>query len=144
MNPLKRRLIGALVGLARATDGNTHLITADSTETILECLRAEPDSEETLLALLARVDHAKRQMVPDCFHCANPCGRTASYDLSLIGEEPPEVQAAKHAILNELFSLAQIQPDADQTGKLYNGLVLIGMEGYSADEIRTLFQMDLP
>ncbi len=140
MDCLQCRLIGALVGLARATDGNEHLITPDSTAVVLDSLAANPSGEEELKDLLARVDEAKKKMVPDCFLCANPCGRTDSYDLSRIDQEEWDVREVKLRILAELRDLYEGNIDTDLELLLYRGLIAIGLEGYSAEELYVLFR----
>lgn len=139
MQSLKTELIGALVGLARATDGNEHLISKDSTTAILTCLNAAPSNQEELHFYLNLVDEVKQKMVPDCFHCANPCGRTSAYDLSALDKEPPEIQQAKLAILSRLYALAKDDENPDRSPLLYRGLIALGLDGYTAEELINIF-----
>lgn len=135
MEPLPGNLIGALIGIARATDGNEHLITKESTALLLECLAASPATEEELNTLLSKINALKRSMVPDCFRCANPCGRTDAYDCSRIDAEPESVRNAKYDILSKLQTLSGKPLDRSAEQSLYHWLIALGMEGYSAEEL---------
>lgn len=140
MDSLQSKLIGALVGLARATDGNPHLITAEVTAVVRECLKASPSGEEALQYFLRRVEEAKKHMVPDCFLCANPCGRTSAYDLSRIDQAEPDIRNVKFRILRELQESAEGELEKPQENLLYRGLIAIGMEDCSAEELYSLFR----
>lgn len=139
MDFFRKTLIGALVGLARATEGNEHLITPDSTAAILDCLSASLSDEAEYRQLLGRVEEAKRKMVPDCFLCANPCGRTSAYDLRQIGLEPSDVQEVKAQILEKLLSIPQTPLDEAAERCLYRGLICLGLEGYTGKELHDIF-----
>lgn len=129
MDPLKTYLICQLIGLARGTDGNEHLISEHSTAVIRACLAATPACDEELAHFLSRVEEAKRAMVPDCFLCANPCGKTAAFDLSELENMPSDVRNAKHEILNGLLHAnAETREQA-----LYRGLIALGTEGLSPE-----------
>lgn len=134
MDSLQQRLIGELIGLARATDGNEHLITADSTALVLACLAARPADEDQLQSHLRRVEEIKRSMIPDCFLCANPCGRTGPYNLAQLRREPEDIRQAKQRILEAL-----LQANGQTTeAALYQGLIAIGMEGLTPDFLDSL------
>lgn len=132
MGPLKMKLVGALVGLARATDGNEHLISEQSTSLLVRCLAAEPADEDELRILMDQVETVKRSMVPDCFHCANPCGKTAAYDLALLEQEPENLRSIKLRILKGLCGT----PVPERL--LYQGLIALGLEYPEAAQLQTL------
>lgn len=122
------RVLGALIGLARATDGSEHLINADATGLIINAFRSEGTEAE----LLRRIAEEKAKMVPNCLTCANPCGRTSDYDVSRLQLEPPEIRAEKERILALLHALAA-SFSRRHDSLFYKGLALIGIEGLSAD-----------
>lgn len=133
------RVLGALIGLARATEGNEDLISDYTTALIVDAFR-DTDNEQSLLW---RIAQEKAAMVPNCMTCANPCGRTSDYDVTRLEAEQADVLAVKHRILTGLHKLA-----ADFTGVhsslFYKALSLIGIEGLSlhylssvADEIES-------
>lgn len=135
----EKLLIGELVGLARATEGNEHLITDEVTQVITDTLSANAIGEEDFPVFRERIENTKRLMVPDCFLCACPCGRTSAYDMSRIEQETPEIRAVKERILSQLKALSAAQPGTERDTRLYRGLIAIGLEGYSADELWSIF-----
>ena len=135
----EEKLLGQLVGLARATDGNEHLITAPVTEIIAEILRADVRNEAEFTVYSGKIDAAKRELVPDCFLCANPCGRTAPLDLKTLEGESRQVREIKFAILDQIRILAGSERSRETDLKLYRGLVILGLEGYSPEELTALF-----
>ena len=135
----EEKLLGQLVGLARATDGNEHLITEAVTEIIAEILMANVSSEAHYAAYSSKIVAAKREMVPDCFLCTNPCGRTAALDLKTLEGESQQVRETKFSILGELRTLARSERSQEADSKLYRGLVILGLEGYSPEELTALF-----
>ena len=135
----EEKLLGQLVGLARATDGNEHLITVPITDMVADILRAEVCSEAQYCAYSVKIDAAKREMVPDCFHCANHCGRTAALDLKVLAEESQAVRQTKFAILDEIRNLSGTERSKETDLKIYRGLVILGLEGYSPEELYALF-----
>lgn len=139
MTVWEEKLLGELVGLARATEGNEHLITESVTEILAEILIAEVSDEAQYAAYSGKIDAAKQEMVPDCFHCANPCGRTAALDLKTLENESRQVREAKLAILDAIRTIARSARSRETDLKLYRGLVLLGLEGYSSEELTALF-----
>ena len=140
MTNWEEMLLGELVGLARATDGNEHLITQAVTEMIAEVLRANVRSESGYHAYSGKIDAAKREMVPDCFLCANPCGRTSALDLKNLKGESQQIQETKLAILSKIRTISCAERSQDDDLKLYRGLVILGLEGYSPEELTALFE----
>lgn len=136
---LRDRVIGALIGLARATDGNEHLISASATAAVLEGLAATKTGADadngTLEALLGRVEEEKRKMVPDCFLCANPCGRTSDYDLRLLEKADEEIRMLKNRILTGIQCIAAAVPANNDHSIFCKALVVIGMDDYTAEEL---------
>ena len=128
----RRKLIGELVGLARATDGNEHLITPESTAVLRRCLTACGGELEDAKELLSLVDRAKREMVPDCFLCASPCGKNSAYDVSELASAPSQIRALKEGLLSGAIRLAGQEGGWEEDLLLYQALILVGME--AADE----------
>lgn len=86
-------LLGALVGLARATTSEPK---TDDTDEVLNAglrLAAQPDApEERLQRMLAIVQTEKHRVAPGCATCAMPCGNTNDYDFVRLWAAP-EVSA---------------------------------------------------
>lgn len=132
------RLMGELIGLARATEGNEHLISDESTAVIVECLSALASQNEAVLEhLLQRVDGEKRRMVPGCFQCAAPCGRNNAYDLRLLQQEEPEQRDLKMQLLSSLPALA-VRCGAEAAELYYPALIALGIEGIDPEILRSL------
>lgn len=135
---LRARLMGALIGLARATDGNEHLITESATAAVVDSLAAPEDAGAQILeALLERVGEEKRKMVPNCFSCASPCGRTSDYDLSRLNLASEEVASLKRELLRGIRAIARLEqrPEGAESF-LYKALIVVGMEDWNADMLR--------
>ena len=113
-------LFGEMIALARITDGNEHLITPDSTALLRRCLSRMASGTADAQVLAKEIVAQKQKMVPDCFRCANPCGKTFPYDL---GELPEgEFRDLKVAILDGLCVKADVQEDL-----LYRALTVVSL-----------------
>ena len=126
---LYNKLVGELIGLARATDGNEHLITPNITKLIRQCLGIDQSDETQIDHLIIEVIAAKKTMVPDCFYCANPCGRTNSYDMDALKDEPELIQKPKKVILEKLRTCHESTSERS----LYRGLIAVGLDGATSD-----------
>lgn len=144
---LQDKLTGALIGLARATDGNEHLISDTSSAVILEGLfatLAKSDYDAAALEhLCARAEEEKRKMVPDCFTCASPCGRNNDYDMSRLWNADENIRSLKSLILFGIRGIASRAYHAAALGHhdrnvenfLYKALIVIGMDDYGMDDL---------
>lgn len=122
---MRDRILGELIGLARCTENNEHLISASTTSLVLEALACADG------ALLPRIEAEKRRMVPDCFACASPCGRNNAYDVSRI---PEMEKAEKQRIMAALSALCRpLSREGERT--LYHLLILLGVEGLDSEEL---------
>ena len=113
-------LLGRLVGLSRATEGNEHKVTAATERLVLNGLAALPcpgvsaeacpsSAELTRLAeLSAAVHRAKRQLIPLCFDCAAPCGRNEDYDPDTFAALSAEARALRLSLLTAARALAKV------------------------------------
>lgn len=138
----KNALTGALIGLSRATygdtkpDGRTWRLLAEG----LAALGGEAE-EETLENLTLRVREEKKRLVPRCSICASPCGRNADYDMALLESDPAEALALKAAILAEALALAA-KPGSggEEEGRfLAKALFALGEE-WDADQLRPILE----
>lgn len=139
---LRDRLIGALIGLARAADGSEHLITPSVTKVIVEGLAATDEAE--LEALIRRAEFEKRQMVPNCFTCAMPCGRTSDYDMRKLHTAEEDVRELKSVILRGIRNLAAKEVcDISVERFFYKALFAIGMDDWGTKELQPIImEMD--
>ena len=144
MNPINHTLfdtlMGAIIGLARATEGNEDLITESTDRTMQDALAMEIDADETaLFDMLDRIRDEKRKLVPNCFDCAMPCGRTSDFDMNMLANETPALQKAKIELLALLQALAKNAPLDAQTMRIfYQALNFIGYDGATTEQIHKL------
>ena len=121
-------LLGEMISLARITDGNEHLITPSSTALLRQCLAQIRSGTADVSALCRRIAEEKRNMVPDCFRCANPCGKTFPFDM---GELPEgEIRQLKYAIIDALCRGPQVEESL-----LYRSLTVISLADYGPEDL---------
>ena len=141
---LQDKLTGMLIGLARATENNDHLLTDSTAAIVVEglCTAATADAE-TLLRLVERVDEEKRKLVPDCYTCTSQCGRTSEYDMNNLQNANEDVRSLKSLILFGIRGLAACAYHAAALGYkdhtihklLYKALFSIGMDDWGMNEL---------
>ena len=107
---LQDELTGALIGLARATVGDT-LATEETWNVIITGLFATLTNvsfdDAAIREQIAAVHRAKDALVPQCQSCGAPCGRNDDYDLRQLWEEPDEdIRSLKSLILFGLRGMA--------------------------------------
>ena len=102
------KLTGMLIGLARAAEGNEDLISSSTDKAVLEGLSAVFTDAgcDAIAALIAQVQEEKRRLVPNCFGCAAPCGRTSDYDMKQLWTADEDIRSLKVLILMSLRSMA--------------------------------------
>lgn len=120
-------VLSALVALARAAEGNEWNITADTRELITEAINDDGGNTESLLK---RIEGERKRLVPDCFHCASPCGRTAPYDLEGLINADEETKKAKQLLISNLKEAAGKGDDL-----IFRVLYAIGRDDWSAEEL---------
>ena len=135
---LQDQLTGALIGIARASSGNEHLLTKEITSLIIESLFATLTNvnfdNDSLKALLERAKAAKQSMVPDCASCASSCGRTDDYDMRELWTAQEDIRSLKSLILFGIRGVAAYAYHAAVLGYhdstvedfLYKALFVIG------------------
>ncbi len=99
---LQDELTGALIGLARATEGNEHLVNETTDKLILEGLFSTITNvnfnNETLMTLIDRVELEKERLVPKCFECASACGRNDNFDMQSLWQADEDIRSLKSLI----------------------------------------------
>ena len=144
---LQDRLTGALIGLARATDGNEHMLSASTADVVVEGLFATLTNvnfdNDALLAILDRVDAEKRKLVPECYKCAASCGRNNDYDMQKLWNAQEDIRSLKSLILFGIRGVAAYAYHAAVLGYrdetvhkfLYKALFAIGMDDWGMEEL---------
>ena len=143
---LQDQLTGALIGLARATDGNEHMLSDTTAAAVVEGLFATLTNvnfdNDALRALLARVEEEKRKLVPECFRCSS-CGRTENYDMAKLWNADEDIRSLKSLILFGIRGVAAYAYHAAVLGYrdeaihkfLYKALFAIGTEDWGMEEL---------
>ena len=125
---LQDELTGALIGLARASDG--HQPTSSTHKAMIEGLFTTLTNvnfnEETILSQIKTVRQEREALIPGCSGCASPCGRNDEYDMTRLWTADEDIRSLKSLIL---FGLKGVAAYA------YHALVL----GYSDEEVNNFF-----
>lgn len=126
---LQDELTGALVGLARATDGGAYV--SDSTwkvtiEGLFATVTNVSFNDETLQVLIDRVHVEKHTVVPQCSACGAPCSRTDDYDMKMLWEADEDIRSLKSLILFGIRGMAAYA---------YHAMVL----GYTDEALKKFF-----
>ena len=138
MDQLWNELLGAVIGLARASEGNEAELTAETHDALLAGLSAASEDGEAVIAACVRRIHAEKQrIIPNCYACAMPCGRTADYnmeDLRLgIGDAPALRALILAGLRSAAPALRQAGAPSEDMATVYSGLITVGLDGLSAD-----------
>ena len=128
---MKDKLLGALVGLARAMDESN--MGAAPLAAMVQGLTAL-DSGTGLEEALDALRRAKHTAVPDCAVCQNPCGRTADLDVQELESLPPELRDAKQALLSAAIRYAR-QCEHPSLSLLTQALFAVGYAWFTQEEI---------
>ena len=127
---LQDALTGALIGLARAVEGNEHQVNEGTRRLLMEGLFTTVTNvnfnNETITALTERVNTEKKRLVPDCAGCGSACGRNENYDMQKLWNADEDIRSLKSLIL---FGIRGVAAYA------YHAAVL----GYTDDEISDFF-----
>lgn len=125
-------LVGRLVGLVRAAEGNEDLVDAGTMDLIREALAGD---DSRIADLEARIAAEKRRLAPDCITCAVKCGRTDDWDPSSLDEDGDEVRALKLSLIEHLGGNAKGMTDDDILRALYH----IGLAGLEPQDLEPFF-----
>lgn len=129
---MTNKLLGAVIGLARATENNEELIT-DTTDAILAeglvaTLPESALSDEELEQIYQKVMAEKQRIIPSCFTCAFPCGRTDNYNMQELYDMDDTLRSLKTKLLSGVQTLAsKSNCDKATTLYLYKALILFGI-----------------
>ena len=126
---LQDELTGALIGLARAADGDT-LATSNTWRLMVEGLFTTVTNvnfnEKTIRELIDRVHAEKARLVPNCYSCTSRCGRNDDYDMRLLWSAQEDVRSLKSLILFGVRGMAAYA---------HHAMVL----GYADEEVNRFF-----
>ena len=108
---LKSRLLGALIGMARATFENQHLVNDHTFRLVLKGLLIAGEkmdsNDETASKLIEKVEVEKRRLSPGCASCTVACGKNNNYDMNNLWKEKEDILSLKLRIFQGVFALAE-------------------------------------
>jgi hydroxylamine reductase len=137
---MQDKLTGALIGLARATEGNERLITGATDDLIAEGLFATLTNvnfdDERIEELMRRTEEEKKRLVARCYTCSKPCGRNDPYDMNELWSADEDIRSVKSLILFGIRGMAAYAYHAAVLGRrerqvydfLYRALFAVGSE----------------
>ncbi len=113
MNMLRNQLLGALVGLARASESKE--ISDSAGDAFVAGLAMASESETALSAdainaMIDRLHEEKALMAPDCAACQYPCGRTFDYEMEEVYHASESLRDAKLQLIQALCEIASLSP----------------------------------
>ncbi len=146
---LQDELTGALIGLARATEGNEQLVTEEMNQLVLEGLFTTITNvnfnDETLKLLIDKIEDTKKKLVPNCFTCSDSCGRNNDFDMSTLWTTDEDIRSLKSLILFGIRGMAayayayhaSVLGYTDETISkfFYKALFAIGMKDWGMDKL---------
>ena len=144
---LQDELTGALIGLARATEGNEQLVTEEMNQLVLEGLFTTITNvnfnDETLKLLIDKIEDTKKKLVPNCFTCSDSCGRNNNFDMNTLWTTDEDIRSLKSLILFGIRGMAAYAYHASVLGYtdetiskfFYKALFAIGMKDWGMDEL---------
>lgn len=137
MDAAETRLIGALIGLARATDGNT--VRTEETGRLMRAGLAalRKNAHQTLVE---KIHAEKRILAPDCATCGAPCGKTADYDIKQWKNEAEPVQEQKWMLLKRLVEVAVACSDSAEVDYFLTKALFALGESWEAEWIAALLK----
>ena len=144
---LQDELTGALIGLARAVEGNEHLVNEEMNQLVLEGLFTTVTNvnfnDETLKILIYKIENEKKKLVPNCFTCSGACGRNDNFDMNTLWTTDEDVRSLKSLILFGIRGMAAYAYHASVLGYtdetiskfFYKALFAVGMKDWGMDEL---------
>jgi len=144
---LQDALTGALIGLARAVDGNEDHVTPETDALVLEGLFTTVTNvnfnNETIQQLIDRIHGEKERLVPQCGECADPCGRNDDYDMTTLWTGDEDIRSLKSLILFGIRGMAAYAYHAAVLGYserkindfFYKALFAVGAKDWTMDEL---------
>lgn len=138
-------LVGAVIGLARAVQGNKNKPDMRVHQSLLDAVRLMQAPDVTggaVMQSLRNLHTAKAGLIPRCATCSRQCGRNDDFNLADLAKFTPEIQALKRGLLFSLLTLANQLLRRDGTKLfhvgmeiLYNGFYDVGHTDHRRIEI---------
>jgi hypothetical protein len=148
---LREILLGALVGLGRAAEGNKNRPSSKTNEILISGLKMiimQDVSDSMIREQIKKIQEEKYLLIPRCLTCKKQCGRNNDYKINEFYEDYSMIREKKVTILSEILLLAEIstEPDERLCELLYDVLFWLGKKGTSveiehiAEHVHIMFQ----
>ena len=144
---LQDQLTGALIGLARATEGSGSSVTEYTHRLVMEALFATLTNvnfdNDAIEELTRRVEEEKQRLAPDCSVCRSACGRNDNYDMEKLWNANEDIRSLKSLILFGIRGMAAYAYHAALLGYtdeevnrfFYKALFTVGMDDWGMNEL---------
>ncbi len=147
---LQDKLTGALIGLARAVEGNEESVTESTDRAVLEGLFSAVTNVNfnnvTLEALIRRIHEEKEKLIPAHREGVSECGTNGDYDMQKLWNGNEDIRSLKSLILFGIRGVAAYAYHAAVLGYtdkeislfFYEALRMIGKETCEVSELITM------
>ena len=144
---LQDELTGSLIGLARAAENNGDLITENTDQLVIEGLFTTITNvnfnNETISAIIEKVEAEKARLVPNCYGCPSSCAKNDNYDMNKLWAADEDIRSLKSLILFGIRGVAAYAyhaavlgyHDPDVNKFFHKALCAIGMDDYGMEEL---------
>lgn len=127
-NGNRTRLVGAVIGLARAVEGNINKPDMGTHQSLLNAVRLAQTPDVSGFAFtqsLCNLHAVKARLIPRCATCSKQCGRNNDFNLCDLAKFTPEIQALKRGLMLSLLALANRLRHYDNTNLFHTGMEII-------------------
>lgn len=144
---LQDELTGALIGLARAIEGNEDLVNERTYRLIIEGLFTTITNvnfdNNAIKKFIEHIELEKVRFTPQCIHCASPCGKNNNYDMQKLWNVDEDIRSLKSLILFGIRGMAAYAyhawvlgyKDEEVNSFLIKALFTIGMDDYGMSDL---------
>lgn len=144
---LQDELTGALIGLARAIEGNEDLVNERTYRLIIEGLFTTITNvnfdNNAIKKFIEHIELEKVRFTPQCIHCASPCGKNNNYDMQKLWNADEDIRSLKSLILFGIRGMAAYAyhawvlgyKDEEVNSFLIKALFTIGMDDYGMSDL---------
>lgn len=144
---LQDELTGALIGLARAIEGNEDLVNKRTYRLIIEGLFTTITNvnfdNTAIKKFIEHIELEKVRFTPQCIHCTSPCGKNNNYDMQKLWNADEDIRSLKSLILFGIRGMAAYAyhalvlgyKDEEVNSFLIKALFTIGMDDYGMSDL---------
>ena len=144
---LQDELTGALIGLARATEGKAYLVNEHTNRLVVEGLFSTITNvnfnNDTLNIMIDNIKAEKERLVPKCYACGSGCGKNDDFDMQSLWKADEDIRSLKSLILFGIRGIAAYAyhaavlgyTDKEVNAFFYKALFAIGMKEWGMKEL---------